>query len=158
MGPCLTVRPLGPPPGAPSVCEPLRRSPNGCRGDHRGLLRRWIHANLRVAFPAGIANRQPTCQPTKVRTSRGTCQGRRETRRTNQFTDGCGLAAPLRRPLEREIDPAHGDDIAVGQHGLLLWLAIDQNRIGLGAHRGLIVDLVAPIVDTPELGMMARDP
>jgi hypothetical protein len=54
------MRPAGVAPGEPSVCLPLCCGPNELRSDHRGLLTRWNHSNLRVrkvAIKFGPSNR-----------------------------------------------------------------------------------------------------
>ena len=50
LGPCLTA---AAPKAAPEVSfanEPLRRRPNACRDGQRGLLSRWVHADLRETW------------------------------------------------------------------------------------------------------------
>jgi hypothetical protein len=50
VGPCLTA---AAPKAAPEVSfatKPLRRCPNACCGGQRGLLSRWVHADLRETW------------------------------------------------------------------------------------------------------------
>jgi hypothetical protein len=57
LGPCLTA---AAPEAAPEVSfasEPLRRCPNAYCGGQRGLLSRWVHADLRETWRLpGLAN------------------------------------------------------------------------------------------------------
>jgi hypothetical protein len=57
LGPCLTA---AAPEAAPEVSfasKPLRRCPNAYRGGQRGLLSRWVHADLRETWrPPDLAN------------------------------------------------------------------------------------------------------
>ena len=54
MGPCLTDAAPEATPEVPFANEPLRQSPNAYPGDHRGLLSRWGHADLRNSVRQGV--------------------------------------------------------------------------------------------------------